>query len=403
MNKKIKIAWICHFSSDDIQNKLPLWKKSMVYAAWITNTLEGFKNSKEFEIHVISPHQYLKRDYSFEDNGIFYHFFSIGMPLINRSWPRFFKFDLFTNFYSNRLKISRLINKIQPQLINLQGAENSYYSSSVLDLYKKFPVLVTIQGFVSLELSGENDAYKQNRIDVEAKIINQCSYFGGDKDSQSLIQSMRKSDFDFFNYYYPNGTNIEELAKKESNKAYDLLFWGRIIKDKGAEDFLEIIVNLKVDYPNITACYIGPVAPSYMEFLKERAVELGCEKNVTFLGFIPSTEELYKEVLKSRILILPTYNDRFPTVLREAVCLNIAVCAYATGSIPQFNVGGERILLTEVGDVLALTAKTRKLLSDEEYYQNITNVAYEHGLKEFSIENNCNRMASAYKDILKRL
>lgn len=400
MNNRIKVVWICHFSNEHIQDIIPLWKKSEVYAAWITNTLEGFKNSEVFEIHVISPHQYLKRDYNFEEHGIFYHFYTIGMPVFNRSWPHFFRLDLFTSFLRNRKKIKRIVNSIQPKIINVHGAENSYYGTSVLDLYQQYPVLVTIQGFISLEVNSSNDAFKRNRIQIESKIINSCKYFGGDTDSQLLIKGMRKNDFDFYNFYYPNGSNIEELSKKTNKKEYDVLFWGRIIKDKGAEDFLLLIAKLKVNRPDIKACYIGPVVPAYMEFLKNKAIELGCEKNINFIGFINSPEQLYQEVLKSKILILPTYNDRFPTVLREAVCFRIAVIAYATGSIPAFNIGDERILLAKQGDITQLTQHAEKLLTDSQYFEMLITKAFNHGLIEFSIKNNCDRIASAYYNIL---
>ena len=65
ISKKIKVAFICQFSSEVVQERLPIWKESDVYAAWIANTIEGFKNSKEFEVHIISPHQFLKNDFYF--------------------------------------------------------------------------------------------------------------------------------------------------------------------------------------------------------------------------------------------------------------------------------------------------------------------------------------------------
>jgi len=400
INKK-KIALICHFSNEQVQDKLPLFRKSHIYAAWIANTLEGFKNSDEFEFHIIAPHQFLKRDFSFEEDGIFYHFYKIGIPIINRSWPSFFRFDIFTNFYFNRKKISSIVSKIKPNLINVHGAENSYYSSAILDLYNKYPILLTIQGFISLEVHSKNDLVKRNRIKIESKVINSCQYFGGDADSETIINQMRNQDFSFFNYYYPNGSNIEKLNKKGNIKDYDLLFWSRIIKDKGAEDFLLLISFLVIDFPNLKAVFIGPVSADYFNYLKSKAKELGCFENISFLGFIESEQELYDEVVKSKILVIPTYNDRFPTVLREAVCLKIAVIGYATGSIPIFNNGDERILLAKKGEIERLAIYAKNLLINSDYYNTITNKAYDHGIREFSIKDNCERMIMAYKEILK--
>ncbi|NDP28022.1 MAG: glycosyltransferase [Flavobacterium sp.] len=402
INKKIKIVWICQFSNEHVQDKLPLYKKSPICAAWITNTLEGFKNNDEYEIHVLSPHLWLKRDFSFEENGIFYHFYKIGIPIISRNWPSFFRFDIFTNFYFNRKKISSIVYKIRPNLINVQGAENSHYSSVVLDLYKKYPILLTIQGFISLDVYSKNDFIKRNRIKLESKVINACRYFGGDADSELIIKQMGNKDFSFFNYYYPINANIEKLNKSEVIKDYDLMFWSRIVQDKGAEDFLLLISNLVIDFPDLKAIFIGPVSDDYFSYLKDKSKELGCFENIFFRGFIESEQKLYEEVLKAKILVIPTYNDRFPTVLREAVCLKIAVIAYATGSIPVFNYGDERILLTEQAGVNQLTSYAKKLLANNDYYNALVHKAYEHGIKEFSIKDNCERMAMAYKEILKQ-
>ncbi|WP_396168183.1 glycosyltransferase family 4 protein [Flavobacterium sp.] len=401
INKKIKVAFICQMSSEFVQDRLPLWKKSEFIGAWISNTVEGFKNLKDFEIHIISSHPFLKKNYSFNEDGISYHFYKSGIPILDRNWPRIFRLDVLTKFYCNRRKINKIVNFIKPDIINLHGAENAQYSLSILDLYKKYPVLVTIQGFVYLETSTREDRIRKIRVATEAKIIRNCPNFGGDFDSMRMIKEMRNSDFKFYNFYYPNGTKIDKLSEKKSDKDFDLLFWGRTIKDKGAEDFLILVSKLVADFPQLKACYIGPIQQQYQEFLRVRSIELGCESNIVFHGYLRSEEELYTEVLKSRILVLPTYNDRFPTVLREAVHFRIAVIGYATGSIPQFNTGDERILLSDQGDIAKLYTDAKKLLTDKSYFNSLTEKAFVHGIKEFSIENNCAKMAAAYYDILK--
>lgn len=402
INKKIKVAWICHFSDEFIQEKLPLWKKSSPFGAWIRNTLEGFKSSKEFEIHVIAPHQYLKKNFSFEEDGIHFHFFKTGIPFINRSWPSFFDLDLLSNFYMNRLRIRRIIDKIKPDLINLQGAENAYYSISALDLYKQFPLIVTIQGFIGLERETTGDKTLEKRVEIENKVIKKCSYFGGDVDSEKVISEIKKEKFGYYNYLYPLGSSIEPYINKFVEKKYDLLFWSRVCKDKGAEDFLHIVSKLKSEIPNVKACVIGPVSAEYLSFLKQLCAEDDIIENVTFIGFVEKTDDLYNLVLGCKIIVTPTYNDRLPTVLREAVFLRIAVISYKTGSIPQFNKDEEVILLTEQGDIDGVVQYAADLLKDQEFYKNLVEKAFEFGRKEFGVSNNCEKMSSAYINILNK-
>jgi len=400
INDKIKIVWICHFSDEKLQEKLPIWRKTPSFAAWIRNTLEGFINDDMFEIHVISPHQYLKRDVSFEEDGIFYHFFSIGVPFINRSWPAFFNIDLLSNYFLNKKKILKLISEIGPKLINLQGAENSYYSSVILKLYKKYPVLVTIQGFVSLEVFSKKDAIILDRIKVEEQVLKCCNFFGGDVDSKLIISNIKNDEFGFFEYLYPLGSGIKKYNNRNTLKVYDILFWGRVCKDKGAEDFIKLVANLKITLPNIKANIIGGASGNYFDELKNLAIKLDCLENINFNGFILETNELYLEVLKCKILILPTYNDRLPTVLREAMYLKLPIVSYRTGSIPGINHCQEVILLTDQGNLTELQSQTELLLNNQELFNQFSEKAFEFGVKEFGVEYNCQKMKDAYKTIL---
>ena len=146
---KIKVIWICHFTNAEFQKLLPLWKQRNEFASWIPNLLKGFENNSDIELHIITPHEYLKTETKIKVRNIHYYFIPYGIPLYHRHWPGFFRLDNYTNFYLFRKKVNKIVKHINPDLINLIGAENAYYSSAILDYQDKFPVLVTIQGFIS--------------------------------------------------------------------------------------------------------------------------------------------------------------------------------------------------------------------------------------------------------------
>lgn len=399
VSRKIKIAWICIYTDEYVQSRLPLWNRSNPIASWISNSLEGFKNSDELEIHIISEHKLLKRAYSFYEGNIFYHYYPTGIPFIHRSWPQFFRFDVLTSFFVNRLKIRSIIKRIKPDIVHLHGAENAQYSSSFFDLHRKYPLVVTIQGFIHLDVYSKDNYVKKNRINVEKKIVQECKYFFLDNDSVTVIKEMRTEDFIYYSLYYPVSSLLENYVV-QCEKEVDLLFWGRICKDKGAEDFINLISKLKLNYGKIKACFIGGVSKAYKDHLISIAQDLNCNENISFKGFILNTEELFNEVAKCKVLVIPTYNDRFPAVLREAVFLRLGIVAYKTGSIPEFNKEEERILLVEQGDLKQLVDATHKLLNNDRLLKTYVTKAYEHGKAEFGIKSNCTKMAVAYKTIL---
>ena len=147
--ERIKVVWICHFTNTEMQRLLPLWKHKDEFAPWIPNMLKGFENREDIEIYVISPHEYLKRTTRLKLRNIQYCFIPYGIPIWHRHWPGFFRFDIYSDFFFFRRKVKNIIKGIHPDIINLVGAENTYYSSSVFDYQKDYPVLITIQGFIS--------------------------------------------------------------------------------------------------------------------------------------------------------------------------------------------------------------------------------------------------------------
>ena len=57
----LKIVWICNFSNAEVQTKLPLWKNANECGILISNLLKDYETREGIELHLISPHNYLKK------------------------------------------------------------------------------------------------------------------------------------------------------------------------------------------------------------------------------------------------------------------------------------------------------------------------------------------------------
>jgi glycosyltransferase involved in cell wall biosynthesis len=396
--KKLIIVWLCHFTNAEIQAYLPVWKRKDEFALWVPNTLKGFENKKDFEIHVISPHEYLRRDTNIILRNIHYHFIAYGIPLWHRHWPSFFKFDIFTNFWFFRRDVKKIINKIDPSLINLIGAENAYYSSAILDYKNVKPVIVCIQGFIGplKEIRNKSRELKK-RIEIEEIILREFKYFYGEQDSSTYISNYNPNH-QFFRLYFQIN---EELASstQEQVKKFDCIYYGRLSKLKGTEDFIKVISELKNKKPNIKACIAG----GGDQFLfMEIAKELNCRQNIEFVGFLKTQKELFEHIKASKVFLAPPHQERLSATIREAMFLKIPIVAYATGGIPYINEFSENIYMVETGDYKAMAEKTLQLLNDDKARQNLAEKAYEYALNEFSLAINNQRLISAYHEILKK-
>lgn len=392
----MKIVWICHFTNVEIQEQLPLWKATREFTPWIPNYIKGFENRNDIELHVISPHQYLKRETFFMMRGVRYYFFPVGMPVIRRHWPSFFRFDLLTKFHAFNKNVKKTLISIQPSVVNLFGAENAYYSSSVIKIRHKYPFLITIQGFISewKEMKKQSPELRY-RIKVEEEILQKFQFFSGEQDSSTYISKYNPNHV-FFKQYLPVNEALVEKTQ-ETEKNFDCIFFGKLVKDKGIEDFIQIISELKRFIPAIRACIVG--GGDDMPY-RTLAKQLHCYENLTFFGFVKTQKEVFEYVKASRVFLIPTYKERLASAIRESMFLKVPVVAYSTGGIPYINEHDEYIYLVETGNHKRMAQRTLALLQDDTLREQLANKGYRFAWEEFSLKKNSERLTDAYLSIL---
>jgi len=353
--EKIKVVWLCHFSNEEIQARLRPLKNVNEYAPWIPKTLKILEEDQRFEIYIIAPHEYIRGIRRFTIRGIHYLFYNSHMPLIGRHWPRFFKWDYFSNFFTNKLITKHLVNKIKPDIIHLQGAENAYYSSTILPLIKKYPTILTIQGFIAHASSLDSKQLKK-RVSIEKEIIQSIPIaFYRTKKMAEDIKAIHPAIRLCWNTYA-----ISSIAPIQAEKQYDIVFFARISKDKGIFDLLQAVVLLQVAKPDISLCVIG----KEVEAVKQYAEDLGVGKQVHWAGFLPTQKEVHRLAAQAKVSVLPTYFDIIPGTIVESMFLGIPVVAYRTDSIPEINKKEEVISLVEKGNVSALAKAIEELLNN---------------------------------------
>ena len=401
---KLKVVWICHFSNKEIRSKLSLSKRVGYpdYASWITNMIVGFEKRDDVELHVIAPHKGMNKYLSeFFYNGVYYYFYKSDAPIINKSWPNFFPIDYWTSFLISRIKVYTIVKKIKPDIISLIGAENPYYSSTILWLRKlKIPVYILIQGIYSNPvrfLTG----LKPNkiRIRIERKIHTFYKYFGvGAPFFINLIKRDNKSAT-YLNVQAPRQININSEVDFV-NKTFDFVFFARIVPNKGIEDLFESLSIVKKTFSDVSLNVIGPVNKNYLSFLKEKACKMNLEKNITFSGNFLSLDDVHYEVLKAKISVLPTKFEGMASNLIESMLLGLPVVTCRTGGLPYLNKDGETVLMSEPGDIKAFADNMLRFLKEPDFANDLSIKAKEFALKEFGIEKITNNLIMQYHAII---
>ena len=392
--KKLKIVWLCHFANSEINNYFNT--KVNELAPWINNLIEIFNSNDDFELHIVSPNYFNNKSVVIKLRNIEYHFYRRSFIWPNRLnyWVRI---DERSNYNLVKRIVGRIIRKIQPDIIHLHGAENPIYSSAILPLINKYKILLTIQGFISLDPNQEDRTIKY-RSRVETKIIHKISNFGvRTNDTCNVIRSYNDNP-KFYWHNYPMTKPLSIKLPNDINTEYDCVFFARLSPENGIEDLLRAIHIVKKQKSDISLVVIGHVQMD-LDFLKQLCIELNIQDNVEFKGFFASQHDAHKEVIKAKIKVLPTYYDVIPGTILECMYMGLPVIAYAVGAIPELNSERKSIILVERGSITGLSNKIIQLLNDDKLRNKITEKGRITAKTNFDNQAIYNDISSIYQKI----
>jgi len=390
----IKVVWLCHFNNRRIEDKLGI-QKSIEFAPWIDRFIDIFKNRKDIEIYIISPHKNINSFKTYNEGNIHYNFFPFMIPQIPKRilWL----FHYITNFFLIKFFVKKIVNKINPDLIHMFGTENAYFTSSIFQFKKKYPVLISIQGFASHMLS--NKYYSKKRKKVEIEIIKNFNNFGTrNKEMDEFLLSINKN----IKFYYHEFAIYKPkyISSETTKKIYDIVFFARISKDKGIEDLIKAISKIKKNKKDIKVCVIGPGSTKYDNFLKTLSLNLGVKDNIDFIGALNTVDEVHNIAVQAKVSVLPSYYDTIPGTILESMLMKIPCIAYDVGGIPTLNSKNETILLVKKGDINELAKKILYLLNNKRKSDELTENAFHLVNSRWNDNDIYNSILDSYEKIL---
>lgn len=108
--------------------------------------------------------------------------------------------------------------------------------------------------------------------------------------------------------YIPNGINLSEIQNAKKRKAFDVLFVGRLIKEKN----VDLLINAVKGKYSLAIIGSGPEE----ERLKLLAKDY---PNILFLGTMKSPEEVYGYMKSAKVFAFPSEREGFGLVVLEAI------------------------------------------------------------------------------------
>lgn len=121
----------------------------------------------------------------------------------------------------------------------------------------------------------------------------------------------------------PNGVDLKRIEGiiASTNKC-DIIFVGRLIKEKNVDVLIDAICRVKKNLPNVQ-CHIIGGGPE-KEILIERIIKNGLLGTVRFFDFM-EYDEVVARIKSSKMLILPSIREGFGMVVLEAFACGIPV------------------------------------------------------------------------------
>jgi len=114
----------------------------------------------------------------------------------------------------------------------------------------------------------------------------------------------------------PNWTLFKPISAEKYK--YDLIFVGRLEKEKNIFQLTKVLIKLKRNFQNIKLCLVGN--GSQKSKLKKCFQKHNLTNNVIFLGCVKNVAPVLQ---KSKVMVLPTINEGLPNVVLEAAMCQV--------------------------------------------------------------------------------
>jgi glycosyltransferase involved in cell wall biosynthesis len=186
-------------------------------------------------------------------------------------------------------------------------------------------------------------------------------------------------------YFKDNFSSLEKLKFRDSlnigDKDFVLTYIGRVVKDKGVNELIEVFIELSQKYSYLKLLIVGdieqnlnPIKLKNLQLLKEHP-------SIIFKEF---SDDIRSYFGVSDTLILPSYREGLPNILLEAGCFGLPIIATNINGCNEIVIQNKNGLLFENKNKVALKNKVELLISNPDFLYNLKSNARECIVDRFS-------------------
>jgi glycosyltransferase involved in cell wall biosynthesis len=289
------------------------------------------------------------------------------------------------NYVHNNLDVFKHLRAFNPDVI----ITTSYNPTH---LYAWFYALIFRKKHIPMTdgwEGGERFLSSVHRLVRKVVFRTSSAFIGASKNSLALFKSYGVDENKLFQSHLCVENSRFENSNSFDDRAYDLMFSGRITEWKGALFFAEVAKKVAENLPNLKVLILGD--GELREELLERLESLGIEYN--YAGFV-AQKDLPQYYSNSKIFLFPTKLDAWGVVVNESMASGTPVV-----STPYAGVINDLVLEEENGYIVEMDStewsnRVTSLLLDREKWETFSRNSKSR-VEEFTFENSANGIISA--------
>lgn len=260
--------------------------------------------------------------------------------------------------------LKQIFNQVQPDVVFAYQAKAIIYGSTAGAKYNvKFYPLISGLGSI-LRGSGLKISILRFILETQYRIACRNSkkiFFQNHDDSKYFIDKKIACVQDIV-HINGSGVNLDRFSFNGYPQEMCFLFIGRMMRDKGINEFLEASQQIKIKYPACRFIIVGEFDTNPTAIKKDQLqvyIDLGI---VEFFGH---QNDVRPFIDQASVLVLPSYHEGTPRVVLEAMAKKRPIITTNAPGCKETVIEGENGFMVDVRNIEQIVEKMEYLINNQ--------------------------------------
>lgn len=208
----------------------------------------------------------------------------------------------------------KIIKKVNPDVVLTYTIKPNIYGTYVASRYKK-PVIMNITG---IGTAFNNSKLKHIVITLYKYACNKAHFvFFQNESNYSLFVSNKLIDPSKTKIIPGSGVNIDKfkpIAKQSQDEIIRFLFIGRLMKEKGIEEYLQVSNKITKEYPNVEFQILG-------QFEEGKYKDIILNNKNAKIKYLGVSNDVRNEIREVDCIVNPSFHEGMSNVLLEGAAM----------------------------------------------------------------------------------